>query len=356
MHRWLLLSYPRDYRRERGAEILETVRDIAPAQRGLRVAANLVRHGLRARLGRPSSRSVVAWASIFALACGLFAASFGTWLAWLGSRPLDPKELAAAVGQLYPGESPSEIDLAGPKAVFIIYGSPLSWNSVSDLLLGDGGEYSLAGIGASFDHLPTGESRSDALAQIQQRLEAAGWDHSGPVYSDAYGCNPGAAGCDPASIPSDIAVHAQHGSAIFEIDINAVGTTPVMSIGMTRATPWQAYPAGVVAFLVGALGGWCLFGWASRRAQRGHPVAQAPAKFLYGLAMFLWWAPILLAAPQMLSHHLSEPHFRWHPLWEWLGQPALSLAFLLGCALLTLALGLAALTRRQPAGQTLAHD
>jgi hypothetical protein len=71
--------------------------------------------------------------------------------------------------------------------------------------------------------------------------------------------------------------------------------------------------------------------------------------------MFLWWAPILLSAPQMLSHHLSEPHLRWHPLWEWLGQPAMLLPFLLGCLMLFLALGLAALPYRQPADQTLAH-
>lgn len=45
----------------------------------------------------------------------------------------------------------------------------------------------------------------------------------------------------------------------------------------------------------------------------------------------------------------------WHPLWEWLGQPAMSLPFLLGCLMLTLALGLARLPYRQPVDQTLAH-
>jgi hypothetical protein len=354
MHRWLLLSYPRDYRRERGAEILETVRDIAPTRRGLRVAANLVRHGLRARLGRPSSRGVVIWASIFTMACALFAASFGTWLTWLGSRPLDHRELAAAVGQLYPDEQVSHIDRDDPPAVFIIYGSPLSWNSVPDLLLGDGGEYSLAGIGASFDHLPT-DSRPHVLAQLQQRLQGAGWDYSEPVYSHAYDCIPDDPRCNPASIPFNITVYAQRGDNILEIHVNDGNTTPVMDFAMTRSTPWSTYPVGVVAFLLGALGSWCLFGWASRRTERGHPAAQVLAKFLYGFAMFLWWAPILISTPQLLSHHLSEPHYRWHPLWEWLGQPAMSMPFLLGCLVLTAALGLAVLPRRQLADQTLAH-
>lgn len=353
MHRWLLLSYPRDYRRERGGEILETVREIGSTRRGLPVAADLVRHGLRARLGRPSSRSVVIWASVFAMACGLFAASLGTWQAWLGSRPLDHNELVATVGQLYRGEQIRTIATDDPPAVFIIYGSPLSWRSVPDLLSGDGNEYSLADIGASFDLLPA-DSGPHALAELQQRLQAAGWNYSQPVYSHAYDCIPDDPRCDPTSIPSNITVYAQRGDNILEVDITDYNT--LMYLAMTRATPWTAYPAGVLAFLLGVLGGWCLFGWASRRTERGHPVAQALAKFLFGFAMFLWWAPILLSAPLTLLSHLLVPQYRWPPLWEWLGQPTMSLPFLLGCAMLTLALGLAALPRRQPVDQTLARS
>ncbi|MEV0153836.1 hypothetical protein AB0H57_08865 [Micromonospora sp. NPDC050686] len=354
MHRWLLLSYPRDYRRKRAAEILETVHDIAPTGRGPRVAADLVRHGLRARLGRPASRTVVVWASIFAVACGLFAASFGTWLTWLGSRPLDHNELAAAVGQLYPDKEVSHIDEDGPPSVFIIYGSPLSWSFASELLLGDGAEYSLAELGASFEQLPA-DSRPLVLAELRQRLHAAGWEYAEPVYSNAYDCIPGDMRCDPASIPSNITVYAQRSDNILEVEINADNTTPLMGFTLTRSTPWSAYPAGVVAFVLGTLSGWWLFGWASRRTEGRHPLVQRLAEFLCGFAMFLWWAPILLSMPLMLSHHLSEPHVRWHLLWEWLGQPTMSLPFLLGGLMLILALGLAALPYRQPADQPLAR-
>ncbi|MFY1616334.1 hypothetical protein [Micromonospora sp. WMMD736] len=350
MYRWLLLSYPRDYRRKRGAEILETVRDTAVTHRGTRVAANLVRHGLRARLGRPASRTVVLWATVFTLACGLFTASFGTWLTWLGSRPLDHDELAVAVNQLYPDKPVSHIDRDDPPSVFIIYGSPLSWSSASDLLLGDGGEYSLAGLGASFEQLPA-DSRPRVLAELLQRLRASGWDDTEAVYSNAYDCVPDDPRCDPATIPSNITVYAQRGDDILEVSINDDSTTPKMSLALTRSTPWSAYPVGVVAFVLGALSGWCLFGWASRRLEVRGPLAQGSAKFLFGFAMVMWWAPILLSTSLMLSHHLSEPHPRWHPLWEWLGQPAMSLAFLCGC----LALGVAALSHRLPADQTLAH-
>ncbi|MEU3457777.1 hypothetical protein ABZ671_29930 [Micromonospora sp. NPDC006766] len=351
MHRWLLLAYPRDYRRERSAEILDTLQDIAPQRRGLRVGANLVRHGLRARLGRPASRSVVAWASVFAVACGLFAASFGIWLAWLGSRPLDHNELAATVDQLYPGEQVRDIDRQDPPAVFIIYGSPLSWQSAPSLLFGDGGEYEFAEIGASFNRLPA-VTRQKTLAQLQERLRAAGWDFSEPIYSNSYDCIPNHPACDPTSIPPNITVYAQRGDNLLEVNINADNTTPLMNLAMTRATPWAAYPAGALAFLLGTLGGWVLFGWVSRRAERSHPAALALAKLMFGFAMVLWWASILLAAPHMLAHHLEEPHYRWHPLWEWIGQPVLSLPFLFGWVVLILASGLAQLPRRRSVDQT----
>lgn len=346
MHRWLLLAYPRDYRRARGAEILETVRDVGSAHRCSRVAANLVRHGLRARLGRPASRSVVAWASVFAVVCGLFAASFGTWLAWLGSRPLDHRDLAGVVGQLYPDRQVSHLDQDDPPAVFLIYGHPLNEDLLSQLLLGDGGEYAPAELSASFDQMPAA-----GLTELRQRLDATGWEQSEPVRSDAYDCIPDHPRCDPASIPSDITVYAARDDHVLAVEINAEGS---MSLTLGRATPGAAYPAGLLAFVLGALGGWVLFGWASRRTEGRRRLVQGPAKFLYGVAMVFWAAPILLSAPLMLTHHLSEPHPRWHVPWEWLGQPALSLPFLLGAVLLLLVLGLAALPQRRPAGRTLA--
>jgi hypothetical protein len=354
MHRWLLLFYPRDYRRERGSEILETVRDLAPHRSGPRVAANLARHGLRARLGRPASRSVVVWASILTLACGLFAGSLGTWLAWLGSRPLDHNDLAATVEQLYPGDQTITVDPTDPPAVFMIYGSQLSWNSVSDLLLGDGGEYSLTGISASFAGLPAA-SRPQALDQLLQRLQTAGWEHSEPIYTNAYACIPDHPACDPTTIPTDITVYAQRGDNVLEARINSDNTTPVMSLAMTRATPWTVHPAGIIGFLGGALTAWLLFGWASRRLEGGHSVVHGLAAVLYGVSMFFWWAPIMLGVPLQIAHHLGEPHYRWHHLWEWLGQPVFSLPFLIGCAVLTLALAVVALPQPRRADQTLTY-
>ncbi|WP_431878917.1 hypothetical protein [Micromonospora marina] len=346
MHRWLLLAYPRDYRRARGAEILDTVRDVGSAHRRARVAANLVRHGLRARLGRAASRSVVVWAAVFAVVCGLFAASFGTWLAWLGSRPLDHRDLAAVVGQLYPDRQAGHLDQDDPPAVFLIYGQPLDGDLLSELLLGDGGEYAPAELTASFDQTPAA-----GPTELRQRLDAAGWEQSEPVHSNAYDCIPGHPRCDPATIPSDITVYAARGDHILAVELDAEGST---SLTLSRATPGAAYPAGLLGLALGTLGGWVLFGWASRRTAGRHTLVQGPAKVLYGVAMLFWTAPILLSAPLMLAHHLSEPHPRWHVPWEWLGQPTLSLPFLLGAVLLLLVLGVAALPHRRPAARPLA--
>ncbi|WP_432838663.1 hypothetical protein [Dactylosporangium sp. CA-092794] len=354
MHRWLLLFYPHEYRRERAAELLEIVRDVRTARHPVRVAANLVGHGLRARLGWPASRTVVVMASVVATACGLFAASFGTWLAWLDSRPLRAQELAAVLGQLYPDQPALHVDQDGPRAVFLIYGGPLDWGNVRDLLFGDGGEYELASVEASLDHLPA-HSRPEALAELRQRLRAAEWDVGEPVYSPAYGCLPDDPRCDPTSIPSDITVDARRGDIILEISIRTEQASPVMGFSMARATPWPVYPAGVAGFLVGAAGGWILFGWGSRRLERGCRAAQALAKGLFGFVMILWYAPILLIAPPTYLHYLRDPRFRWVPLWVWLGQPALLLPFLLGCAMAILMLGIAALPRPVRADQIVAN-
>lgn len=71
------------------------------------------------------------------------------------------------------------------------------------------------------------------------------------------------------------------------------------------------------------------------------------ASVLFGVTMVLWWLPVLLAAPQLVEHHLGEPHPAWHPLWEWLGQPVASLFFLAGAVSALLALGLTVGPRRE---------
>jgi hypothetical protein len=213
----------------------------------------------------------------------------------------------------------------------------------------------LATVGASLDGLPAG-GRAETLAQLQQRLRAAGWDVGKPVYRPAFDCIPDDPRCDPASIPPDITVEARRGDNILEIDINADNETPVMTFSMSRATPWTVYPAGVAGFIVGAAAGWILFGWASRRFEGRHWAVQALAKIFLGSGVFLWWAPTLLFTPLIVRYLLREPQFRWPLVWQWLGQPFLSLSFLFGCGAMGLALSLVILPREERADHTIAHD
>jgi hypothetical protein len=59
--RYLLIAYPREYRQERGDEILSTLRDRGHARPTVRIAANLLRHGLRARLSAVLAITIAAY-------------------------------------------------------------------------------------------------------------------------------------------------------------------------------------------------------------------------------------------------------------------------------------------------------
>jgi hypothetical protein len=344
-YRRLLLCYPRAYRRDRGDEIVGTLLDLAPANRQrptFREASNLVRHGLRTRLGRPASRTVVAWSLIAAVACGLFASSAASWGAWWTARPLHNAEGVAVFRELFPDLDPGSDPSPEPPSVFVIYGQPLSWDNADDLLLGDGGEYGFAAVGSSLDSdsVPADQRSPGPLLD---RLRAGGWSFSDPIISSANECIDTTL-CDPATLPTEITVYAGRGdqelSVVFYPSAGS-GETAV-SFALTRSEPPAVVPAGLTGGLAGFVVGWLLFGWASRRTERhGLP------KVLFGVQMFLWWAPIFLAAPQLLIHHLEEWHYTWHPLWEWLGQPTLALFFLAGC-LCGLGALLVALPRRVP--------
>ncbi|WP_051367404.1 hypothetical protein [Hamadaea tsunoensis] len=319
--RRLLFFYPRAYRRDRGPEILETLQEYAGTSR-TRLAVNLIRHGLRTRLGRPASRTVVVWAALFTVACGLFAAAFGSWVGWQTIRPLHESEAAQVAAELLPTQN-LKVDTDEPPAKFVIYGQPLGWYSVRDLLLGDGGEYGQSGVGAGSNG-PADHPERD-LATLRENLRRGGWEFREYVRPD-YGHE----------------VYAGRGDQQLDITFYEYNYgASYISLGMDRPAPALATVGGVLGFLAGAVGGFLLFGWASRRTR------SVFVKLLLGFGLFFWWAPIVLAFPQMVEHHLSEWHYSWHPLWEWLGQPALSLPFLLGTGLLVLALAISALARAQ---------
>lgn len=350
-YRRLLLCYPRTYRRARADEIVSTLLELAPPGRTRptwREAVNLLRHGLRVRLGRPASRSVVVWASLAAVLCGLFAVALGTRLGWETARPLPSVEEARAVfTDTLPGHQISGIYRA--PALFMIYDQPLTWDNAGTMLTLDAGEYQLSHTSTSltgelaFDHQQT-------VSTAQDRLRAAGWALYPVTVRDAAGClNPP---CDPANLPKAYYLWATRGDTVLTIATypRTLHDAGHLGIRLTRATPWAAYPAGIIAGLLGLLAGWMVFGWASRRTEGLRPASSQFTTVLYGLTMLLWGGPTSIALVSSIVDHAREPHPRWRPMWEWLGQLTLMPVFLAGCACALLALALAALPRRRAAG------
>ncbi|MEH1124432.1 hypothetical protein [Micromonospora sp. CPCC 206061] len=340
-YRRLLFCYPRTHRRD---ELLATLLDAAPPGRTrptAREAANLIRHGLRARLGRPASRTVGAWAILATIISGIFAAAFATRAAWETAEPLPrAAQTRAMLAEILPGQE--FIGIEDAPAAFTIYGAPLSWATVDDLLLGDGGEYALAEVGGVVRGVPT-RSPQEALDLARQRLLATGWTVYRPVVHDMYGCV--GPPCDPATLPTSTTLLARRGNTTLAIEadsadsMNSVVDTTYLSASFQRTTPPAVYPFAIIGGLAGAVVAFLLFSWASRRTTGRHP-ARWVVTTLFHVTMVFWWAPTLVAVPSSVWHHLDEPHPSWRPMWEWLGQPVFSLFFVVGggCALLGVAL------------------
>ncbi|WP_433047708.1 hypothetical protein [Dactylosporangium sp. CS-033363] len=331
----ILRVYPRDYPRD---ELLGTLLAAAPGRTGptAREAANLLRHGLRARLGRPGSRTVVFWALATALIGGLFGAAFAARAGWETVAPLPgPAQTRAMAVVAAPGARWGDASRP-PAAAFLIYGSPLSVHSLRDLLLGDGGEYTQATTGTWAPG--PGADPAGALAAASDNLEAAGWTVY-PAFDDGAGGG---------------TLVARRGSLVLTLEAYGQSTadTTFLSAGFQRTTPAAVWPCGIAGGLLAGLAAFLVFGWASRRTDAEEHPARGSVKACFGLALFLWWAPTLFAFPLMVEHHLEMPHPSWHPMWEWFGQPTFSLFFVVGGGLGLLALALAALPRRYPRAAT----
>ncbi|MER7440138.1 hypothetical protein [Micromonospora avicenniae] len=299
---------------------------------------------MRARLGRPESRTVVVWAALTAVICGLFSAALATWAAWHTARPLpDATETTAIVAEVLPGREVNEVETGA--ALFTFYSQPLRPRDLKALLFPDGGEYQQGTTVATVKAVPPA-AQQETLALAQRRLSETGWRTFPPHVEPDVTCRAGG-GCTPTGGPSNVSLVARRGDTALDIQwlANPSIDGTYLTVAVYRATPPVVLPAGVAGGLVGALLGGLVFAWASRRTRHPHPAANG-VTVLYAITMLFWWAPVLLAGSSMSRHHLDEPHPVWHPLWEWLGQPGLSLFFVLGAVCALFALALATVPRR----------
>ncbi|WP_433360378.1 hypothetical protein ACQPZX_26620 [Actinoplanes sp. CA-142083] len=281
-YRLLLRAYPPGRRR---AELLDTLMEAAPASRHiptLREAANLLRHGLRARLGRPAGRGIVVVAAFVALIAGFLGASVAARVAW---------EFAP--------DHPSGAALAEIKAT-VFPGLPAEAARNGDGLFFDPSERSYAGV-ALYGHsedfefstlilFPTGRFISGSYrswtAAAQDRLVAAGWQ-----VSDAEVTGPTSIATGEVDDTGRTFTATRDGRALKVETTTDVVDTPAGSFDVTarldRLTPGYVTAAAVLGLLSGALVGWLLTGWASRRTEHAAPSIRALARLSTIVALVL---------------------------------------------------------------------
>ncbi|MFE9194036.1 hypothetical protein ACFYL6_30965 [Micromonospora sp. NPDC007208] len=302
------------------------------------------------RLGRPAGGAAVVWVPLVAVICGLFTGALSSRAAWETSRPQpDRAEASAVLTEVFPGHDLDEIDT--PPALFVVYGHALRLGTVKTLLFGDGGEYQEGATGATALGAPPVPAEQ-IVTVARERLTGAGWRVYDPEVSGGVSCADKM--CATPRAITTTALTARRGDTILNASISSQTAVDAsyLSVELHRAPPPLVVPAGVLGTVLGAVAGWVVFGWASRRTEGRR--RRGTVNVLAGVATVLWWLPVSLAAPQLLYHHLGEPHPAWHPYWEWLGQPAASLLFVVGAVCVLLALGLAAGARRSPTPETTA--
>ncbi|WP_162907276.1 hypothetical protein [Allorhizocola rhizosphaerae] len=341
-YRRLLLCYPRAYRRARADEIVGTLLELAPTGRTrptLREAVDLVCQGMRARLGRPASRSVAVWAGLTAVLCGLFAGAIGSRVGWETARPLPSEaEARALFANAVPGHQINGIQL--DQGLFSVMGRELTWTDFGYLLgLDSDLHQTSAAVGFAGGNPPV--EHQQTLRTAQERLRAAGWDLHPVMSLDVDGC----AICPQPSPPNRFKMSATREDSILTLELNSPQPgSGYLSIHLTRATPWTVYPAGIGIGLLGFAFGWMMFGWASRRTE-GRRAVQNLAAIPYALAMLVWLAIAASGLSEKITWHIKRPRPGWDPAWEWLGLPDSLLFFHFGSVCALFALALAALPR-----------
>ncbi|GAA0489835.1 hypothetical protein Ade02nite_24710 [Paractinoplanes deccanensis] len=258
-YRVLLRAYPKGRRRE---ELLDTLLEAAPGGRRRptgREAVNLIRHGLRARLGRPGSRGVVVLASMVALIAGFLGAAVASRVAWefVPGYP-SGAGLTAISGTLFPGvPATAERDADG---LFHDLGEPSTAFSPRDE------DFAFATVILSPEKFFLRGDYRSWTAAAQDRLVAAGWQ-----VEDAAVTGPTLIATGELDDTGRSFSATRGGLALTVESMTDVVDTPAGSFYATarldRLTPGYVTAATLAGLAAGALIGWLITGWASRRTE-----------------------------------------------------------------------------------------
>ncbi|MEV4708764.1 hypothetical protein [Actinoplanes sp. NPDC049316] len=264
--RLILAAYPKGARRAEIEDLLLMAAADGHAEPGARGVTNLLRHGLRARLGRAGSNGVVALAMIVSVIAGFLLASATSRLAWEAAPDLPDGARRAALGEV------------------LAPGRPVQWSQDSSgdpfpVVDGQVRPRRLSGVVA--DTAETGDG-SGYLTGVAQRLQAQGWRVSD---TSLTGPTAGKTGAGPNDAQVLLARNA-HLVLWIEDVRDLTERQGRLNIHVHRAEPPWISVLTFVAGLFGALLGWLLFGWGSRRTEH-HRAATTAAGFAVVLAMVL---------------------------------------------------------------------
>ena len=249
--RWVRV-YPPGPRR---AELVDTLVDCAPPGRrhpAPREVAGLLRHGLRARLGRPGSTAVVVLATLVALVAGLFGAGAAARVGWQWAPALPGGAAATAITDtVFPGLAV----LGGGDAPIVV--------DTSD---GEGVQFGYADYWVK--HTPATRDVDAFTAGARDRLAAAGWRIHGEIVATA-------SGPDEITPSRSAEFLATRGGLVLSFYATVWGNRApwdsdgAASFTLSRSAPAWLWSFTVAGALLGALAGWLAVGWASRRAAPG---------------------------------------------------------------------------------------
>jgi hypothetical protein len=344
-YRRLLRAYPQGRRR---TELLNTLMEAAPPGRSrptARETVNLLRHGLRARLGRPASRGVVVLAVMLALTTGFggaWAAARATWQAVPGF----PSGAARAqiAETVYPGlGATGELDSDG-----LFYDVAEQSNSVRGVFIhGHNEDYGFSTLTLSPpDGYVAGDYRTWTDA-ARARLQTDGWTVTANHPTGATEIATGKldeSGREFSATKGGLAM-------TFQAETQVVGTPAgkfYATAQLVRITPWYVSAAAYLGLLAGALLGWFATGWVSRRTERARGPVRALTRESVVVAMILLFPQALVGITGMVADSIpsSNPDtVSESPFWS------LTLTWGFGCGwlgllLLALAVGVAALAGR----------
>ena len=220
---------------------------------------------MRARLGRPKSKGVVVIAVLGALTVGFLGAQLGAWAAWHTARSLPDEPTAIAIDRLVaPDASPAD----RYRRDELFYFTP-----ANDYDFGSAQPGAVRAYHVSASHQALTEAAFAVAARA--RLQDAGWKVSDVITGR---------GMLASYADTNTTLYAERDGLVIEVT-NSLHESPHVVVAIYRAEPVLVPIAQMLGALLGAMAGWLMIGWASRRLTGRHTALTAI--IILGLAAVL---------------------------------------------------------------------